>query len=331
MNIGRLFTNENGCSGEVQEISIPAIDVGERIRTDCGDIDSLKQNIQAHGLLNPITVMRRGEDRFFLIAGYRRLQAMKALGVRSIAATVLSPMDAEERLFVEISENEARKNFTCSERLAYAEKVRAIEKEKARQRCVTHTRDGYRKNQENEKGRTRDIVAKKVGFASGRTLDRAFFVAENRPDLIPLIDREELSVFNAYQIAKESVATRMQNNRKVDADATERKRKAGEGEEYTAAPVQLPPLFLPESIKTSGVGIGGAGHNELMSNPVYQTLYSRYNELVHAVAKMEMLNAQERVEHRGQTQQLKKQLAESTHRISELEATLNGKRVTGCA
>lgn len=171
MNAGRVCANENGSSGEMQVISISAIDVGERIRADCGDIDSLKQNIQTHGLLNPITVMRRGEDQFFLIAGYRRLQAMTALGAESIAATVLSPMDAEEQLFIEISENEARKNFTCSERLAYAEKVRVIEMEKARQRRATHTRDGYRKNPDNEKGRTRDIVAKKVGFPSGRTLD----------------------------------------------------------------------------------------------------------------------------------------------------------------
>lgn len=331
MNAGRVCANENGSSGEMQVISISAIDVGERIRADCGDIDSLKQNIQTHGLLNPITVMRRGEDQFFLIAGYRRLQAMTALGAESIAATVLSPMDAEEQLFIEISENEARKNFTCSERLAYAEKVRVIEMEKARQRRATHTRDGYRKNPDNEKGRTRDIVAKKVGFPSGRTLDRAFFVAENRPDLISLIDREELTVFNAYQIAKESVATRTQNNGKSDASNPKGKRKAEPSEGNTDELVQLPPLFLPESIKTTGMGIGGADHNELMSNPVYKALYSTYNELVHAVAKMEMLNAQEREEHRIQTRQLKAQLAESTRRIAELESALNGKRVTGCA
>lgn len=331
MNIGGLLANKKGGSGEMQEICISAIDVGERIRADCGDIDSLKQNIQAHGLLNPITVMRCGEDRFFLIAGYRRLQAMKALDTRSIAATVLSPMDAEERLFVEISENEARKNFTCSERLVYAEKVRAIEKEKARQRCVTHTRDGYRKNQEIEKGRTRDIVAKKVGFSSGKTLERAFFVAENRPDLIPLIDREELSIFSAYQMAKVSMSLDTRTNRNPNTGASKRRQKACTSEGNAAELVQLPPLFLPESIKTSGAGVSGADHKELMSNPIYQALYSTYNELVQAAVRMEVLNAQEREEHRIQTRYLKAQLAESTHRISELEATLNGKRVTGCA
>ena len=331
MNIGGLLANKNGGSGEMREIDISTIGVGERIRVDCGDIESLKQNIQSHGLLNPITVMRRGEDQFFLIAGYRRLQAMKALGAKSIAATVLSPIDAEERLFVEISENEARKSFTCSERLAYAEKIRAIEKEKARQRCATHTRGGYRKNQESEKGRTRDIVAKKVGFASGKTLERAFFVAENRPDLIPLIDTEKLSIFAAFQMAKGSMPLDAGTNCKSNTGTSGRRQKVCTSGECTAAPVQLPPLFLPESIKTSGVGISGADHNELMSNPVYKALYSTYNDLMQATVRMEMLNAQDREEHKAQIRQLKAQLAESTHRIAELESALNGKRVTGCA
>lgn len=325
MNIGGMITNKNGGSGEMHEISITSINVGERIRADCGDIDSLKKNIQAHGLLNPITVMHRGENQFFLIAGYRRLQAMKALGAESIAATVLSPMDAEERLFVEISENEARKDFTCSERLIYAEKVRAIEKEKSRQRRITHTRDGYRRNPESERGLTRDIVAKKVGFASGRTLDRAFFVAENRPDLIPLIDKDELTVSAAYKMAKESMPSDDWGSSESDAGTSEKKRNAGMDKGETVESVQLPPLFLPESIKTSGVGISGASHNELMGNPVYQTLYSRYNELVRAVTTMERLNAQEREEHKGQTRQLKKQLAESNRRIAELESVQDGK------
>lgn len=331
MNIGGLYVNKDGGSGEMKEISISAIDVGERIRADCGDIDSLTQNIQAHGLLNPITVTNCGEDRFFLIAGYRRLQAMKALGAKTIAATVLSPMDAEERLYVEISENEARKDFTCSERLLCAEKVWAIEKEKARQRCATHKRDGNRKNQESERGRTRDIVAKMVGFSSGQTLERAFFVAENRPDLMSLVDQEKLSVFTAYQMAKVLMPAEARTNRKPNTGASERKKKASTSEERMTAPVQLPPLFLPESIKTSGVGVSGADHKELMSNPIYQALYSAYNELVHAAVRMEVLNAHEREEHRIQTRYLKAQLAESTHRIAELESVLNGKRVTGCA
>lgn len=315
----------------VRDVEITNIEAGERIRVDSGDILSLAENIKTHGLLNPITVMEQADGGYFLVAGFRRLKAVSLLGRESIAANVLSPVDAEERLYLEISENEARKSFNCSERLAYAEKIKVVEREKARRRQAVRTKDGCRIIPENEKGRTRDIVAKKVGFASGRTLDRAFFVAENRPDLIPLIDREELTVFNAYQIAKESVAARTQNNGKPDASNPKGKRKVELSEGNTVELVQLPPLFLPESIKTTGMGIGGADHNELMSNPVYRTLYNTYNELVHAVAKMEMLDAQEREEHRIQTRQLKKQLAKSTHRIAELEATLNGKRVTGCA
>lgn len=51
-----------------------------------------------------------------------------------IRATVMSPMEADEMLMLEISENEQRKEFTVSEKLAFAERIRMVEVEKGKQR-----------------------------------------------------------------------------------------------------------------------------------------------------------------------------------------------------
>lgn len=118
-------------------INFSQIRVAERIRKDNGDTKQLADSIREIGLLNPITVMEDG-DEYVLMAGYRRLQAMKSLGWHETDATVLSMMEADEQLRIEIEENEMRKNFTVSERLAYADKIKAIEQQRAKQRMGAH-------------------------------------------------------------------------------------------------------------------------------------------------------------------------------------------------
>ena len=82
-------------------IKIKMIQVMDRIRKETGDLKPLIDSIREHGLINPITVMHTLEG-YVLIAGYRRLQAVKALGEHDIVATVLDPKDADEQLKMEI-------------------------------------------------------------------------------------------------------------------------------------------------------------------------------------------------------------------------------------
>jgi ParB-like chromosome segregation protein Spo0J len=63
------------------------IRVGNRIRRDLGDIDGLAQNIDAIGLLNPLTVWSDGT----LLAGARRLAAVKLLGWLEVPVRIMEP------------------------------------------------------------------------------------------------------------------------------------------------------------------------------------------------------------------------------------------------
>ena len=129
-------------AGQVRQIAISSIRVAERIRKENGSLDELAQDIQKHGLLNPITVMEQADGGYVLIAGLRRMKAVEQLNAVEIRATVMSPMEADEMLMLEIAENEQRKEFTVSEKLAFAEKLRAVEQEKARVRMSVYARDG---------------------------------------------------------------------------------------------------------------------------------------------------------------------------------------------
>lgn len=130
-------------------IDISKIKVAERIRKDFGNIKELADDIKENGLINPPVVT----PDFELIAGERRLRAMKHLGYKQIEVRIMKVNDYEHMLNLEINENENRKDFTKLERLEYARRLERIERLKAKERM------GEGSQNSDELGRTDDIVA----------------------------------------------------------------------------------------------------------------------------------------------------------------------------
>jgi len=191
---------------KTQTIPMSSILVSARIRKDTGDLTELANDLQKHGLINPITVMDCQNGQYQLIAGLRRMEAAKQIQMPELRATVLSPMQAEEMLAIEIAENEQRLNFTTAERLEYAEKIKAVEQAKARERMALGGKGGQSTVSEGlvvrpdlPMGNAREAIAKRTGFSSGRQYERAVAVAKKRPDLLSKIDSGETTIFGAYR------------------------------------------------------------------------------------------------------------------------------------
>lgn len=96
----------------IEMMALADIVLTRRLREDHGDIDSLMASIQAHGLLHPIVV--DAEDR--LVAGGRRLAAVRNLGQREIAIRRLGDLTDQQRREIELDENVRRKDLTAYER-----------------------------------------------------------------------------------------------------------------------------------------------------------------------------------------------------------------------
>ncbi len=92
-------------------IPVDAIKIKKRVRKNPGDINSLVESIKHYGLLNPITINEKNE----LIAGERRLQAVKQLGWHTIPVVVIHNADSVSALEIEIEENVQRSDFTEEE------------------------------------------------------------------------------------------------------------------------------------------------------------------------------------------------------------------------
>ncbi len=268
---------------DVKSVPVSTVQIAERIRQDVGSLDELARDIQEHGLLNPITVMEQTGGGYVLIAGLRRLKAVEQLGDASIRATVMSPMEADEALMLEISENEQRKQFTTAERLAFAERIKAVETEKGKQRRARKPRQSNdfevaerppQTEKETEKGKVRDLVAYKAGFSSTTQMRRAQKLAETRPDLVEAVDKGERSIYGAYEKMRE-------DERKAETSSVEKQDFICE--ETVDVPAYEPYRPSAEPAPGNVRTLQGADHEHLLTNPIYSHLYESYLEAVREI------------------------------------------------
>jgi len=164
-------------------MNIAEIKIGERYRKDLGDIDKLAASIADQGLLHAPVVSSEGE----LIAGERRIEACKKLGLTEIPVKVVDLKGPSGMLKAQRDENAVRKDFLPSEAVAIAHAIEAEEKKAAAQRSEEGRRRGGLVRQgkttvveichQPEHAKTRDKVAACVGM-SGRTLEKAKKVVE---------------------------------------------------------------------------------------------------------------------------------------------------------
>ncbi|MBB2914906.1 hypothetical protein FHS43_006218 [Streptosporangium becharense] len=89
-------------------VSVDAITLGERDRTDLGDLDELADSIAAVGLLHPVVITEARE----LVAGGRRLAAVRLLDWGEVPVTIVDLATAADVLKAEADENTCRKPLT---------------------------------------------------------------------------------------------------------------------------------------------------------------------------------------------------------------------------
>jgi DNA methylase/ParB-like nuclease domain len=185
-------------------IKISDIIVGTRHRRDLGDISALATSIATIGLLQPPAITPDGN----LVAGMRRLEAVKHLGWTSIPVHVVNNMDeALQAIRGERDEDIQRKSFSVTECVSLGRELERLEKLAAQERQQAGRKRGGKARHANasvsdeaneetsslencqqaapdpKKGNTRDRAGAALGM-SGRTYEKACAVvvaAEKEP------------------------------------------------------------------------------------------------------------------------------------------------------
>ncbi len=181
---------------KIIEIPCDQIRVGERHRKDMGELEVLAASIATVGLLHPPVITKDG----WLICGERRLVAMRdILGWKTVPVIVLEVTSIVEG---EYAENEIRKDFTTSERVAIG---KAIETEIGK-------RQGQRTDKELPPDlaevapgvETREAAARRAGFGGHSTYEQAKKVVEKAVDeVVAQMDAGDLSISAAAVIAEQ--------------------------------------------------------------------------------------------------------------------------------
>lgn len=115
---------------EIRLMPVADIEVGERYRKDYGDLSDLIHSIKTNGLINPITVNQTG-DTYLLVAGGRRLEAVKQLGQEEVLVRIFTKAMSELDLrILELAENLQRKEMTWSEQNSLQREIHRLQQEK---------------------------------------------------------------------------------------------------------------------------------------------------------------------------------------------------------
>lgn len=97
-------------------LEVSQIVQGKNIRNERdSEILELAESIEKQGLINPITVQKRDDGKYICIAGHRRLEAVKRLGLPHIECNIFEDLNEKEIILAQIAENCQRKNMSASE------------------------------------------------------------------------------------------------------------------------------------------------------------------------------------------------------------------------
>ena len=116
---------------EKNTIPIKDIIIKERYRKEFGDIDTLADNINNLGLLQPIVINNENNE---LIDGQRRIFAFESLGKKEIPCF---KVDLQKIVLGEFSANHYRKDWTYSEMVSIKRAIEPYERKKAKERMLS--------------------------------------------------------------------------------------------------------------------------------------------------------------------------------------------------
>jgi hypothetical protein len=202
----------NGHALTITDVPCDVIHIGERHRKDMGDLDALASSIAREGLLQPIGITEENE----LVFGERRLMAVRdLLEWPTIAARVVR---VSSILAGEFAENEVRKDFTLSERVAIGKAIEAEIGNRQGQRTdielpqnFAEVEPGMNPAEHRQTSteiatgaETREMAAKIAGFGNRTTYEQAKKVVDHgTEEVVERMDSGRLAVSTAALVAAE--------------------------------------------------------------------------------------------------------------------------------
>ena len=154
-------------------------------------MDELVKSISDNGVLTPVLVRPKGNNRYEMISGHRRKHAATLIGFSTIPA-IIKEIDDEEATIIMVDTNIQREELLPSERsFAYRMKLEALNRQGKR----TDLTSG-----QNVQKLSQEKIGDEVGM-SGRRVKRYICLTNLIPPLLDMVDQNEIQFTVAVEVS----------------------------------------------------------------------------------------------------------------------------------
>lgn len=192
-------------------------------------IKNLAESIKSHGLINPLTVIKK-DTNYEVIAGQRRLLALKHLNVATVNCNILENIDSTQAELISFTENIQRNKMAQQDKCFYFDKINKL--------CKGKTSDvakltGYSVNTIKEyifinENLTSELFSKlDMKGESKLSMEIASFICKNIPKENQVEVYDSLLPFGTVEMKKQEILKFVQNenNDEIHEETKETKEK----------------------------------------------------------------------------------------------------------
>ena len=158
------------------------------------DMDQLVQSIKDNGILTPVTLRRKEDGRYEVVAGHRRKRACEIAGMPTLRAEI-KDLTRDEAVILMVESNYQRSKILPSEK-AYAYKMRLEAMKRQGQRLdLTSVPVGPKLGE-----RSNDALSKETGDSSSQ-IKRYIRLTNLIPDILEMVDEGRIAFRPAVELS----------------------------------------------------------------------------------------------------------------------------------
>jgi len=160
------------------------------------DMQQLVESIKERGLIHPVILRKKEDDRYEIVSGHRRKKACEIAGLQTVKAEVRE-MTRDEAIIMMVESNLQRSVILPSEKaFAYKMRLEAMKRQAGRPSKENGGPVGH--NLSGEK--TRDIIAEDSPD-SARQIQRYIRLTELQPEILELVDEGKIGFRPAVELS----------------------------------------------------------------------------------------------------------------------------------
>ena len=158
------------------------------------DMDQLVQSIKDNGILTPVTLRRKEDGRYEVVAGHRRKRACELAGIPTLRADI-KDLTRDEAVILMVESNYQRSKILPSEK-AFAYKMRLEAMNRQGQRLdLTSVPVGPKLGE-----RSNDALSKETGDSSSQ-IKRYIRLTNLIPDILEMVDEGRIAFRPAVELS----------------------------------------------------------------------------------------------------------------------------------